>query len=221
MIRIRTTCARCFCIIGIRRICRRRRPGVHSQRHRTKERDRAESCFHSCHVHVSFSLLGCVCVLKVRDSVKRRSRSRQSRWRARRRAAGSEPISSLISPLVLNLLKVYETYFITPFPVRSRGRRWFLCQTYPSCADARPRKRASAANRLTAIAAFRPHPGMKLRLARCGLSVAPCGFRRFARHETRLRRTRKAACVGSQKNLHSPFRDCSCRAKPVFVSDGR
>ena len=155
-------------------------------------------------------------------ALRQRPRPRQCRWRARRRAAGSEPISSLISPLVLNLLKVYEAYFITPFPVRSRGHRRFLNQTYPSCAGARPRKRACAANRLAAIAAFRPHPGLKLRLARCGLSAAPYGFRRFARHETRLRRTRKAACVGSRKkSLHSPFRDCSCRAKPVFVSDRR
>ena len=80
-------------------------------------------------------------------ALRQRPRSRQCRWRARRRAAGSVPISSLISPLVLNLLKVYEAYFITPFPVRSRGHRRFLNQTYSSCAGARPRKRASAARR--------------------------------------------------------------------------
>lgn len=80
-------------------------------------------------------------------ALRQRTRSRQSRWRARRRAAGPVPIASLISPLVLNLLKVYEAYFITPFPVRSRGRRWFLCQTYPSCADARPRKAACVGSR--------------------------------------------------------------------------
>ena len=77
-------------------------------------------------------------------ALKQRPHSRQSRWRARRRAAGSVPIASLISPLVLNLLKVYETYFITPFRVRSRGHSWFLNQTYSSCAGARPLKRTSA-----------------------------------------------------------------------------
>ena len=60
-------------------------------------------------------------------ALRQRPRSRQCRWRARRRAAGSVPIASLISPLVLSLLKVYEAYFITPFPVRSRGHRRF-CQ---------------------------------------------------------------------------------------------
>jgi len=65
-----------------------------------------------------------------------------------------------------------------------------LQTTYASCAYARPRKRACAANRLAAIAAFGPHPGLRLRLARSGPSAAPYGFRRFARHENRLRGTR-------------------------------
>ena len=52
-------------------------------------------------------------------------------------------------------------------------------------------KRACAANRLAAIAANRPHLGLKRCLARRGLSAAPCGSRRFARHENRLRGTRK------------------------------
>ena len=59
------------------------------------------------------------------------------------------------------------------------------------CADARPRKRKCASNRLAAIAASGQRLGLRLRLALRCLPTAPFGLRRFSRHESRLHGTRK------------------------------